>query len=238
MAPRSSLVLMVDLTTTVIAMLSRALQRAGYRVEVAAGPAMVADVRARFTGPVCVVAGITPHDRGGAQKVERLRWAGVGAPIIIVAERADVGAAVAAMKAGAFDVLVEPVNPDAFVTATARAVDSDAAAESREQLLGNIRRNYARLTARERDVLYAVTDGMLNKQAADRLGITEKTIKVHRASVMKKMGADSLPDLVRMVDAHRHSCGWDHSWSGGDDPEAAVSPPPGSHPARLALRAG
>lgn len=238
MVPQSSLVLMVDLAPTVIATLSRALQRAGHRVEVATGPAMVADQRARFTGPVCVVAGVTSNDRDGAQKIERLRWAGVGAPIIIIAEQADVGAAVAAMKAGAFDVLVEPVKPESLVAATAHAVDSDAEAEVREHLLGNIRRNYARLTARERDVLYAVTDGMLNKQAADRLGITEKTIKVHRASVMKKMGADSLPELVRMVDAHRHSCGWDHPWPGGDDPDGAVSRPGASHLAGVALHAG
>lgn len=237
MALQSSLVLMVDLAPAAMAILSRALQRAGYRVEVATGPAMVADQRARFTGPACVVAGVTPHDCGGAQKIERLRWAGVGAPIIIIAEQADVSAAVAAMKAGAFDVLVEPVKPEFFVAATGHAVDSDAAAEVREHLLGNIRRNYARLTPRERDVLYAVTDGMLNKQAADHLGITEKTIKVHRASVMKKMGADSLPDLVRMVDAHRHSCGWEHPWPGVDDPEVAVSRLTAAHPADVALHA-
>jgi FixJ family two-component response regulator len=162
------------------------------------------------------------EDQGGAhQKIERLRWAGVGAPIIIVAEHADVAAAVDAMKSGAFDVLAEPVDADRFVDVAARAIEADVASEAREHQLGNLRRNYARLTARERDVLYAITDGMLNKQAADRLGITEKTIKVHRARVMQKMGADSLPTLVRMVDAHRQVCGQEAAWP-AEDPDTAA----------------
>ena len=120
--------------------------------------------------------------------------------LVFVTGYGDVPISVKAMKDGAVDFLTKPVDADALLAAIRRAAErSRALKTSRDELMA-IERRYAEVTAREREVLALVTTGLLNKQVADQLGVAEKTIKVHRARVMEKMGAGSLADLVRMAE--------------------------------------
>src|SRR5512146_40822 len=107
---------------------------------------------------------------------------------------------VEAMKNGAVDFLVKPVDGDALLAAIHRAAErSRVLKASRDELMA-LERRYEEVTAREREVFALVTAGLLNKQVAEHLGVAEKTVKVHRARVMEKIGAGSLADLVRMAE--------------------------------------
>lgn len=107
---------------------------------------------------------------------------------------------VKAMKEGAVDFLVKPVDSDTLLAAIRRAAERSRALKAARDEVMALERRYEEVTAREREVFALVTAGLLNKQVADQLGIAEKTVKVHRARVMEKMGAGSLADLVRMAE--------------------------------------
>jgi len=117
--------------------------------------------------------------------------------IVFMTGRSDVAASVHAMKAGAVDFLLKPFHDGDFVAAVRSALARDEHARNVRLSLGSIRRCLETLTPREHEVLRQVVDGRLNKQIAADLGIAEKTIKVHRARAMEKMGAGSLAELVR-----------------------------------------
>ena len=104
------------------------------------------------------------------------------------------------MKAGAFDFLEKPVGEDVLLTAIARAVERSRKSKVDQAGLEELEKRYSRLTPRERQVFALVNSGLLNKQVAADLGITERTTKVHRARVMEKMKAGSLAELVRMAE--------------------------------------
>ena len=104
------------------------------------------------------------------------------------------------MKAGAADFIPKPFSDQDLIDAVQRAIERDVAERERRGEIARIRRRIESLTERERDVFSRVVTGMLNKQVGLELGITEKTVKVHRANVMLKMDADSLADLVRMAE--------------------------------------
>jgi FixJ family two-component response regulator len=119
--------------------------------------------------------------------------------IVFITGSADVRVAVRAMKAGAVDVLAQPVSLEQLSSAIRAAIDRSLAACAREAVLRHLRDCHALLTPRERDVMRLIVAGLLNKQAAFELGICETTVKAHRGQVMRKMNARSLPDLVRMT---------------------------------------
>lgn len=119
--------------------------------------------------------------------------------LVFITGHGSVPLSVQAMKSGAVDFLEKPVEGDALLAAVYRAVERSRALRASHEVLAAIEGQYAQLTARERQVLALIVAGRLNKQAAWDLGIAEKTVKVHRARVMEKMGADSLADLVRMA---------------------------------------
>jgi len=121
-------------------------------------------------------------------------------PIVFLSGYGDIDIGVAAMKLGAADFLTKPVDGDKLIAAVRTAIEKNRQASLSRAELDNINQRLASLTPRERDVLALVVDGKLNKQAADALGTVEKTIKVHRARVMKKMQAKSLAELVRLAD--------------------------------------
>ncbi|MBT2134621.1 DNA-binding response regulator [Croceibacterium sp. LX-88] len=122
-------------------------------------------------------------------------------PMIVVADRADVRMAVLAMKAGAIDFLEHPLRDHDVLEAVGRALRIDYAQRQVEAPRREWQARYARLSPRERQVMLLVAQGRLNKQVAGDLGLSEVTVKVHRSSAMRKMGARTLADLVRMADA-------------------------------------
>jgi FixJ family two-component response regulator len=127
-------------------------------------------------------------------------------PIIVMSGHADVPTTARAMKAGAIDFFSKPLAIDELLIAIRVAIDRSRAALGSAQLMRALLANYASLSPRQREVMALIVDGRLNKQAGGELGISEITVKAHRGNVMRKMHADSLPDLVRMADrlsAHR-----------------------------------
>ena len=120
-------------------------------------------------------------------------------PIIFLTAHGDIPSSVKAMKAGAAEFLSKPFNSAELIGAIESAIEKDREVRSENIELRSLQEKYQSLTPRERDVLPLVVSGLLNKQTADELGISEITIRVHRAQVMRKMGADSFADLVRMA---------------------------------------
>jgi len=105
------------------------------------------------------------------------------------------------MKAGAVEFLTKPFSDDILISAIRRAIESSCTALERESELARLKRGYASLSPRERQVMMRVVAGRMNKQVGSELGISEITVKAHRGQVMRKMSADSLADLVRMAAA-------------------------------------
>ena len=122
-----------------------------------------------------------------------------GPPIVFITGRGDIPSTVRAMKAGASEFLTKPVDPQALVAAIRAAFVKDFDQRQKNAELSALQRRFALLTPREREVLPLIADGMLNKQAAAVLGITEVTLQVHRGQIMKKMDAKSFADLVKMA---------------------------------------
>jgi FixJ family two-component response regulator len=120
-------------------------------------------------------------------------------PIVFVTGHGDIPSSVRAMKAGAVDFLVKPFKSEELVRAIQAGLERSRAGRSRRQELAELRRRLASLTPREREVLPLVASGLLNKQAASDLAISEVTLQIHRGNVMKKMQAGSLAELVRMA---------------------------------------
>jgi FixJ family two-component response regulator len=120
-------------------------------------------------------------------------------PIIFVSGQCDIPSTVRAMKAGAIEFLTKPVDPEALISAVRVAFAKDLEQRRKTAELDDLQRRFAHLTSREREVLPLVVGGMLNKQAAAVLGITEVTVQVHRGQIMKKMEASSFAELVRMA---------------------------------------
>jgi FixJ family two-component response regulator len=120
-------------------------------------------------------------------------------PIIFITGHGDIPMSVGAMKAGAVEFLTKPFNDEVLLTAIRQALERSLLALTNDLEIQKLRDRYASLTARERDVMALVVSGLLNKQVADELGITESTVKAHRGQVMQKMKANSVVDLVKMT---------------------------------------
>jgi two-component system, LuxR family, response regulator FixJ len=147
--------------------------------------------------PGCVLLDMCLPDLDGLAVQQALLALGCARPVVFMTGVGGVAESVRAMKAGAADFLTKPCDETALLDAVHAAIDRDAARRRDNCELDAIRGRLASLTPREHEVLRHVVDGRLNKQIAADLGIAEKTIKVHRARAMEKMGASSLADLVR-----------------------------------------
>lgn len=155
--------------------------------------------RPRLRTPSCLVIDIDLH---GVGALEVQRHVAVSRPetlVIFIAGRCDVRVLVDAMKAGASEFLMKPINPDALSGAVQQAIQASQCALEQEAELQELRDNYATLSGREREVMTLVVAGRLNKQIGGELGISEITVKAHRGQVMRKTGAGSLAELVQIA---------------------------------------
>jgi FixJ family two-component response regulator len=192
-------VLVVDDDPSVRKSFARLLGSAGYEVETFASAREFLE-RPPAAGPCCVVLDVRMPGMTGIDLQAALAASGRRVSIVFVSGHVDVPASVKAMKDGAVDVLTKPVDEKDLLEAIQRAVDRDDQARVEGAQIAEIRERVATLTPREGEVLALVVVGKLNKQIASELGMGEKTVKVHRARVMRKMRADSLADLVRLAD--------------------------------------
>jgi FixJ family two-component response regulator len=153
--------------------------------------------------PSCLVLDVTLPGMNGLEFQEMLSRAGNPIPIVFITAFGDIPMTSKAMKAGAVEFLAKPFQKDDLLTAIDQALAKDSAQRAVEASISALRARQDDLTPREREVMDLVVTGMINKQVADRLGISEVTVKIHRRQVMLKMEAPSLADLVRMSDRLR-----------------------------------
>jgi FixJ family two-component response regulator len=161
--------------------------------------------RPRTFAPSCLVLDVSLPDLNGLELQERIAGDRADMPIIFITGFGDVPMTVKAMKAGAVEFLTKPFGHDALIDAIAQAIERSRAALAREVELRSLGHDYATLSSREKEVMALVVAGLLNKQVAAELGISESTVKGHRGVVMRKMHADSLADLVTMAARLRDS---------------------------------
>ena len=149
--------------------------------------------------PGCLVLDVRMPGMSGLELQELLNLQGAVIPVIFVTGHGDIPMAVEAMQAGAFDFLQKPFRDQQLIDCIRRALEKDRASRAELQQHSRIRERLESLTPREREVLTLVTSGKPNKIAAVDLGVSQRTIEIHRSRVMDKMGASSLAQLVRMV---------------------------------------
>jgi FixJ family two-component response regulator len=195
-------VLVVDDDPSVRRALGRLLKSAGFGVETFASAEAFLD-RPLPHGSACLVLDVSMPGLNGLDVQRALAERNAGLPVVFVTGHGDIPMTVRAMWAGATDFLPKPCKGTDLVAAVRRAVALHAQGREARSHSDELRRRADVLTPREREVMWLVVTGMLNKQTGHRLGVTEKTVKVHRARVMRKMGADSLAELVRMAEQLR-----------------------------------
>ena len=151
--------------------------------------------------PSCLLLDVRLPGMSGLELQSELHKQSVRIPIVFMTGHADVPMGVQAIKAGAVEFLCKPFREQDLLDAVRNAIELDREQRQVEASVSKVRACYKRLTPREREVMEHVISGLMNKQIAGKLGVSEITVKVHRASVMRKMGARSLADLVRFADA-------------------------------------
>jgi len=154
----------------------------------------------RLHGPGCLVLDVRMPGMSGLDLQKRMVEAGTDIPIIFLTGHADIPMSVQAMKAGAAEFLTKPVREQDLLDAIQQALERDRAAVAKRTEVDDLRDRLDSLTPRERDVMRHVIAGLLNKQIAGELDMSETTVKIHRHHVMEKMRAGSLAELVRMAD--------------------------------------
>ncbi len=150
--------------------------------------------------PSCLVLDLQLPGLSGLDLQKRMAEAGLETPIVFLTGHGDIPASVKAMKAGAVEFLTKPVDDQELLRAIEEAIERDRRARQQHAETRDLRDRYESLTAREQQVMQQVISGLLNKQIAGDLNITEDTVKFHRGHLMRKMRADSLADLVRMAE--------------------------------------
>ena len=153
----------------------------------------------RIFVPSCLVLDVTLPDLDGLDLQKRIATDRADMPIIFITGHGDVPMTVRAMKAGAVEFFTKPYRDEVLLSAIRQAIECSHAALRREAEMRSIRDSYTSLSPRERQVMALVVRGLLNKQVGAELGISEITVKAHRGNMMRKMKADSIPDLVNMA---------------------------------------
>jgi FixJ family two-component response regulator len=149
--------------------------------------------------PACLVLDVRLPGVSGLDFQRDLAARNVTIPIIFITGHGDIPMSVEAMKAGAMEFLTKPFRGQVLLDAIHKAIERDRAVRREQSRVAELRQRLGTLTPREREVMQFVISGLLNKQIASELGASERTVKIHRGQVMRKMQAGSLPDLVRMA---------------------------------------
>ncbi len=196
----SPVVLVVDDDPSVREGLGRLFRSVGLGTKLFASAAEFLEHKLPET-PCCLVLDIRLPGVSGLDFQAQLAKANIRVPIIMMTGYGDIPMSVRAMKAGAVDFLAKPFRDQDMLDAVAQAIDRDRKRRDSEKSLSELRGLFESLTTREREIMTLVTAGLMNKQVAGELGLSEITVKIHRGNVMRKMGVRSLADLVRAGEA-------------------------------------
>lgn len=196
----SPVIAIVDDDPSVREGLHSLIRSAGWRAETFATAKEFLE-RAGSEMPSCVVLDLELPGQSGLDLQKRMAEAELEIPIVFLTGHGNIPASVQAIKAGAIEFLTKPVEEEDLLKAIREAIERDRDSRQVHAEMRDLQRRYETLTPREREVMKQVITGLLNKQVAAELSITEFTVKIHRGHVMQKMRANSLPDLVRMADS-------------------------------------
>jgi FixJ family two-component response regulator len=196
----SAIVHIVDDDRAVRESLEDLLQSMGYRVALYASASDFLDVELPDE-PACLVLDVRLPGTSGLDLQAHLASINVGLPIVLMTGHGDIPMTVKAMKLGAVDFLTKPIRDQDLLDAVAAAIRKDQDRREETAHIARLRERYALLTIRERQVMALVASGLMNKQIASELSISEVTVKMHRGSVMRKLGANSVALLARMAEA-------------------------------------
>lgn len=180
--------------------LERLIRSVGWKVESFESAQEFLECR-KTEPPSCVVLDLQLPGLSGLDLQKQMAEAGLYTPIVFLTGHGSIPASVQAMKAGAIEFLTKPVDEDNLVRAIQEAIERDQRTRQQHADMRGLRDRYESLTAREKEVMRQVVSGLLNKQIAADLRISEDTVKFHRGHIMRKMRADSLADLVRMAES-------------------------------------
>lgn len=175
--------------------------------------------------PCCLLLDVRLPGTNGLDLQDSLRQRGIEFPVILMTGYGDVQMSVRGMKAGAQDFLTKPLRHQDVLDAIALAVARDRDRRAATIKIDAIRARIRTLTPRERQVMDLVAMGKMNKQIASDLGLSQITVKMHRGSLMKKMGVRSVAELVKLVESHRLACGAEQHHGASDVDSRSLSPP-------------
>jgi FixJ family two-component response regulator len=196
---KAPVVFLIDDDPSVLKSLTRLLSAAGFETRPYSSPKSFLDNYDAGL-PGCIVMDLAMPEINGLDLQRHLASSGYAKPVVFITGQGDIPSSVSAMKAGAVDFLTKPFDRDGLLSAVRAAVGKDQAARRSWKELDRIEKCRAALTHREREVFELVTKGRLNKQIAGDLGIAEKTVKIHRGRMMRKMEVRTLADLVQLAD--------------------------------------
>jgi FixJ family two-component response regulator len=196
-----SIVFVVDDDISVREGLSALFRSVGLHVKVFASATEFLQTRPVPEGPSCMVLDVRLPGLSGLDFQSELAQTGIQIPVVFMTGHGDIPMTVRAMKAGAVEFLPKPFRDQEMLDAVQTGLERDRERRKRAGDTSKLQANFNKLTPREREVMALVTSGLMNKQIAGEIDVSEVTVKLHRGNVMRKMGAKSLAELVRMADA-------------------------------------